>query len=136
MNVAPWPALAAAIAGDSNGLQQDSLRKGTGNFSEQNKETGIAEQGTVAANGGQGADLLEKRWWDDQPDGVSFVSYSASSSLRTKLKFGETETARPSAARISAPNINLRMGFSPNQPAAAPAVAGDPSRDHALDHIA
>jgi hypothetical protein len=93
LNVAPWPALAAAIARDSNGLQQDSLRKGTGNFSEQNKETGIAEQGTVAANGGQGADLLEKRWWDDQPDGVSFVSYSASSSLRTKLKFGETETA-------------------------------------------
>jgi hypothetical protein len=32
---------------------------------------------------GQGADLLEKRWWDDRPDGVSFVSYSASSSLRT-----------------------------------------------------
>jgi hypothetical protein len=26
---------------------------------------------------GQGADLLEKRWWDDRPDGLSFVSYSA-----------------------------------------------------------
>jgi hypothetical protein len=48
--LAPCPALAAAITRDSNGLQQNSLRSGTGNFSEQNKETGIAEQGTVAAD--------------------------------------------------------------------------------------
>jgi hypothetical protein len=32
---------------------------------------------------GQGADLLEKRGWEDRPDGVSFASYSASSSFRT-----------------------------------------------------
>jgi hypothetical protein len=32
---------------------------------------------------GQGADLLEKRGWDDRPGGVSFASYSASRSLRT-----------------------------------------------------
>jgi hypothetical protein len=31
----------------------------------------------------QGADLLEKRGWDDRPGGVSFASYSASRSLRT-----------------------------------------------------
>jgi hypothetical protein len=65
--VAPWPALAAAITHDSNGLQQKSLRRGTGNFSEQNKETGIAEQGTVAANGGQGADLLGTNVGGDDP---------------------------------------------------------------------
>jgi hypothetical protein len=46
---------------------------------------------------GQGADLLEKRWWDDRPDAVSFVSYGvelrANGSDLTKLKFGEPETA-------------------------------------------
>src|SRR6516165_10258957 len=36
--LAPWPALAATIARDSNDLQQNSLRSGTGNFSEQNRE--------------------------------------------------------------------------------------------------
>ena len=33
--------------------------------------------------GGQGADLLKKRGWDDRPDGVSFAWYPASSSLRS-----------------------------------------------------
>jgi hypothetical protein len=38
LNVAPWPGLAATIAHDSNDLQQNSRRSGTGNFSEQNRE--------------------------------------------------------------------------------------------------
>jgi hypothetical protein len=38
LNVAPWPALAATIARDSNDLQQNFLRSETGNFSEQNRE--------------------------------------------------------------------------------------------------
>ena len=60
---------------------------------------------------GQGADLLEKRGWDDRPDEVSFASYSAwgpceNGSDLTKLKFGESETAvsvqqRGSARRTS-----------------------------------
>ena len=40
-------------------------------------------QWCAARSAGQGADLLEKRGWDDRPDEVGFASYSASSSLRT-----------------------------------------------------
>jgi hypothetical protein len=50
--VAPWPALAATIARDSNDLQQNSLRSGTGNFSEQNKEMELPNRELFAANQG------------------------------------------------------------------------------------
>ena len=50
MNVAPWPAPAAKIARDTNDLQQNSLRSGTGNFSEQNREMELPNRELFAAN--------------------------------------------------------------------------------------
>ncbi len=48
--MAPWPALAATITRDSNDLQQNSLRSGTGNFSEQNSELELPNREIFAAN--------------------------------------------------------------------------------------
>ena len=66
---------------------------------------------------GQGADLLEKRWWDDRPDRGEFclvfgVELLANGSDLTKLKFGEPETA-PAFGGADGANISLRTGFSP-----------------------
>lgn len=67
---------------------------------------------------GQGADLLEKCGLDGLPDRVTLASYSASRSFRTAAIWRSSNSVkrRPrqrSAARMSAPNISLRTGFSP-----------------------
>src|SRR5262249_21897713 len=74
--------------------------------------------GAASPSGGQGADLLEKRGWDGLPDRVTLPSYSASRSFRTAAIWRSSNSVkrRPrqrSAARMSAPNISLRTGFSP-----------------------
>ena len=61
----PGPALAATIARDSNDLQQNSLRSGTGNFSEQNRELELPNRETVrgqSANQGirDSGDMIEE----------------------------------------------------------------------------
>jgi hypothetical protein len=48
----PGRLLAATITRDSNDLQQNSLRGGTGNFSEQNRELELPNRETFAANQG------------------------------------------------------------------------------------
>jgi hypothetical protein len=48
----PPDVTASTIARDSNDLQQDSLRSGTGNFSEQNREMELPNRELFAANQG------------------------------------------------------------------------------------
>ena len=50
--VAPWPAITATITRDSNDLQQNSLRRGTGNFSEQNREMELPNRETFRGQSG------------------------------------------------------------------------------------